>query len=148
MSKPSPRSPERKFLTGLLCAALMVPLLGTAAPAQAAPNCSDSSFSNSFGYYDNSWTRTGVRAKDTSSYVYMHVTSISSGRTINAHVDSWNGSTYIDGSRGYSYNAGLGTTLLLNWVREDGYTAAAIVYKKNGGAGSVSVSGVWSPDYC
>ena len=148
MSNHHPPSPERRFLTGLLCAALMVPLLGTAASAQAAPNCGDTSFGNSFGYWDDSYTRAGPRAKNTTSYVYMHITSITSGRSIQSHVDAWNGSSYIDASRGWDYTAGLGTTLLMNWVREDGYNSAAIAYKKAGGAGSVSVSGVWSPDYC
>lgn len=132
----------------------MVPLIGTAVPAAAEPNemtpysCSDSSFSNSFGYFDTSYTRAGPRSKSTDSYVYMNVTSITSGRTIMAHVDAWNGSSYIDASQGNDYEATNGTTLLLNWVIEYGYNSAAIAYRKSNTVGGVDVAGVWSPDYC
>ncbi|MEE1077622.1 MAG: DUF2712 domain-containing protein [Agathobacter sp.] len=112
----------------------------------AAGNYKDTSYSFSF---QNRALYTQARSKNDYTSSYMKCTSCTSNTSYTAHVvatTSIFSNDYVDASRGHVYCFTTGTTYkMLNWVKEDGFSYAAIQGNPNYGY-NFSASGYWSPD--
>lgn len=87
---------------------------------------------------------TGSRAKDSSSEVYLRITSITMNR-VNFYVDSWENGTWVNRTRGgVAVGYYPGHFLISNYVYENGGRSARLTAMSPDGKGSVS--GMWSPD--